>query len=167
MTKLEKLKVVSLESGDGKTYPRDGDVLEVDYTGILAESKKEFDSNIGKAPFKFSLGKGQVIQGWEQGMSELSLGEKAELHIPSDLAYGELGYGDAIPANSDLIFTVQLRGIERERNHLKPVPKELTEEEKQAVADSFIPDLYKTSAKSKGSKSKSKSKKKNKSKKKR
>mmetsp|Transcript_26884 Transcript_26884/g.32562 ORF Transcript_26884/g.32562 Transcript_26884/m.32562 type:complete len:112 (-) Transcript_26884:436-771(-) len=90
--KLTQLKVVTLEAGDNKTYPRIGDTLTVEYTGLLAENKKQFDTSIGKKPFKFTLGASQVIQGWDEGLAELSEGEKAELHIPASLGYGEQGY---------------------------------------------------------------------------
>ena len=62
-------------------------------------------------PFEFTIGVGQVIQGWDQGVIQMSLGEKSRIHIPSSLGYGEKGAGGAIPPNADLIFEVELLKI--------------------------------------------------------
>ena len=66
------------------------------YTGLL-ESGKQFDSSIGRGPFDFQLGAGQVIKGWDQGLLDMCIGEKRTLTIPSDLGYGSRGAGGVIP----------------------------------------------------------------------
>lgn len=89
-----------------------GDTLEMHYTGKLANGE-QFDSSIGRGPFKFTLGVGQVIKGWDQGLVNMCIGEKRKLTIPSHLGYGERGAGAKIPPNSKLVFDVELLGIER------------------------------------------------------
>ena len=82
------------------------------YTGTLAADGSQFDSSRDRgSPFKFTLGVGQVIQGWDKGVAKMSLGERANLHIPSELGYGAQGAGGAIPPNADLVFDVQLLAI--------------------------------------------------------
>eukprot|EP00471_Norrisiella_sphaerica_P003365 CAMPEP_0184479286 /NCGR_PEP_ID=MMETSP0113_2-20130426/1075_1 /TAXON_ID=91329 /ORGANISM="Norrisiella sphaerica, Strain BC52" /LENGTH=96 /DNA_ID=CAMNT_0026857339 /DNA_START=208 /DNA_END=498 /DNA_ORIENTATION=- len=82
------------------------------YTGKFKGTDKVFDSSVSRGtPFKFVIGIGQVIKGWDEGVMQMSLGEKAILHITSDFAYGEAGAGDAIPPNSDLDFEVELLKI--------------------------------------------------------
>ena len=102
-----------LRAGDNSTFPERGDLLTMHYTGSLAASGKVFDSSVKRGdPFRFQIGIGQVIQGWDEGVVRMSLGEKAILHIGSDYAYGSEAVGDgAIPANSDLIFEVELLAI--------------------------------------------------------
>ncbi len=85
-----------------------GQHVKVDYTGWLTNGKK-FDSSVGTGkPFEFVLGAGQVIKGWDEGVTGMKVGGKRQLRIPPDLAYGAKGYPGVIPANSTLIFDVQL-----------------------------------------------------------
>jgi FKBP-type peptidyl-prolyl cis-trans isomerase len=85
-----------------------GQHVKVDYTGWLTNGKK-FDSSVGTGkPFEFKLGAGKVIKGWDEGVAGMKVGGKRQLRIPPDLAYGEKGYPGVIPANSTLIFDVQL-----------------------------------------------------------
>ena len=97
------------EKGTGE-QPQAGDKVTVHYTGFLTDSAKtKFDSSLDRdQPFTFQLGKGQVIKGWDEGIALLSVGDKATLTIPAELAYGERGAGNVIPPNSDLIFEVEL-----------------------------------------------------------
>jgi peptidylprolyl isomerase len=89
-----------------------GKTVTVDYTGWLDEGGnpgKEFDSSVKRGQkFSFTLGAGQVIPGWEQGIEGMKAGEKRRLVVPSQLAYGEKGAGNVIPANATLLFDVEL-----------------------------------------------------------
>jgi len=87
-----------------------GDSLSVHYTGKLTDGT-EFDSSIGRAPFSLTLGVGQVIKGWDQGLVGMCVGEKRKLVIPSHLGYGESGAGEKIPGGATLIFEVELLNI--------------------------------------------------------
>jgi peptidylprolyl isomerase len=103
------LKYVDLVVGKGP-LPKDGDAVVVDYTGRFT-SGKIFDSSVGKKPFEFALGRGQVIKGWDEGVASMHVGGKRKLIIPPDLAYGQKGYPGAIPPNSTLVFQVELLKI--------------------------------------------------------
>jgi len=96
-----------------------GNTLTVNYTGWLYDASaaqnhgKQFDSSIGRAPFSFKLGVGQVIAGWDQGMVGMKVGGKRTLVIPSDLGYGSSGAGGGlIPPNAALVFEVELISIQ-------------------------------------------------------
>ncbi|XP_054836552.1 peptidyl-prolyl cis-trans isomerase FKBP2 isoform X3 [Eublepharis macularius] len=92
---------------------RKGDVLHMHYTGKL-EDGTEFDSSLTRdQPFVFSLGTGQVIKGWDQGLLGMCEGEKRKLVIPSELGYGDRGAPPKIPGGATLIFEVELLKIER------------------------------------------------------
>jgi FKBP-type peptidyl-prolyl cis-trans isomerase FkpA len=94
-----------------------GNTLTVNYTGWLYDASaaqnhgKQFDSSIGKAPFSFKLGAGQVIAGWDQGMVGMKVGGKRTLLIPSAMGYGSSGAGGVIPPNTALVFDVELISI--------------------------------------------------------
>jgi len=106
-----------ISPGDGATFPKKGDQLTMHYTGTLSETGKEFDSSVlrGK-PFQFVIGIGQVIQGWDEGVMKMSLGEKANLKISSDYGYGSRGAPGAIPPNADLTFEVELLAIGQQQS---------------------------------------------------
>nr|CAD7574741.1 unnamed protein product [Timema californicum] len=90
-----------------------GDLLHMHYTGTL-EDGTEFDSSYGRnQPLTFTLGSGQVIKGWDQGLLAMCEGEKRKLVIPSELGYGESGAPPKIPGGATLIFEVELVKIER------------------------------------------------------
>lgn len=96
---------------DGR-HPRSGETVVVNYTGLLGNGVK-FDSSLDRGqPYKFKLGLGRVIKGWDEGIEKLRVGEQATLIIPPQLGYGARGSGDIIPPDSTLIFVVELIGIE-------------------------------------------------------
>ncbi|XP_035223938.1 FK506-binding protein 2-like [Stegodyphus dumicola] len=89
-----------------------GDMLSMHYKGTLDDGT-EFDSSYERNdPFKFQLGIGQVIKGWDQGLLDMCVGEKRRLTIPPHLGYGDAGAGDRIPPKATLIFEVELLEIE-------------------------------------------------------
>ena len=83
----------------------------MEYTGTLYKDGSQFDSSIGRSPFDFTLGQGQVIKGWDLGLLNMCPGEKRRLVIPSALGYGASGSGQKIPGGSTLVFTVELLTI--------------------------------------------------------
>jgi FKBP-type peptidyl-prolyl cis-trans isomerase len=90
-----------------------GDTVHVQYTGTLTNGKK-FDSSYdhGGSPFKFTVSKGEVIKGWDQGVIGMKVGGKRRLRIPSDLGYGEKGSPPNIPPGAGLVFEVELVSID-------------------------------------------------------
>ena len=102
-----------LEDGTG-VMATSGKTAVVNYTGWLysdseADNKgKKFDSSIGRGPFSFRLGAGQVIRGWDQGVQGMKVGGSRKLTIPSNLGYGAQGAGGVIPPNATLVFEVDL-----------------------------------------------------------
>jgi peptidylprolyl isomerase len=104
------LKYFDLQPGTGAT-PQAGQMVVVHYTGWL-EDGTEFDSSLENGqPFTFVLDQGNVISGWDEGVSTMQVGGKRQLVIPADLAYGEAGAGGVIPPNATLIFEVELLDI--------------------------------------------------------
>jgi len=106
------LKVEDLIEGKGAAA-KSGDKLGVRYVGVLYDNGKQFDASWdrGKAPFDFTLGQGQVIPGWDQGLVGMKVGGRRRLTIPPDLAYGAQGQPPTIPANSTLVFDVDLTNV--------------------------------------------------------
>jgi peptidylprolyl isomerase len=101
--------IITRRSTERQAVP--GDTVMVNYTGLLPNGLK-FDSSLDRGqPFEFTLGKGGVIKGWDEGIAKLRVGEQATLIIPSQLGYGERGAGGLIPPNSTLVFIVELMGI--------------------------------------------------------
>jgi len=103
--------VESYKQGDGATYPKQGQKVMVHYTGTLQDGRK-FDSSRDRGkPFEFTIGTGQVIKGWDEGVAKMSVGESAKLTCSPDYAYGERGYPGVIPPKATLIFDVELIAI--------------------------------------------------------
>jgi len=104
--------VNTVTPGDGKTFPKKGQTVVVHYTGTLTDGKK-FDSSRDRGkPFKFRIGQGEVIKGWDEGVAQMSVGQKANLTCTPDYAYGAKGAGGVIPPNATLNFEVELLGLE-------------------------------------------------------
>lgn len=103
---------------DDARKPEKGNVVIVHYTGWIADKdgnpimERKFDSSVDRnAPFQFSIGKGQVIKGWDEGVMLMKVGEKRRLIIPANLGYGAYGYPPVIPGNATLVFDVELLDI--------------------------------------------------------
>jgi len=115
--------VIRMEQGDCENYPEYGDTLHVHYKGMLQEDGKQFDSSYDRNElFKFKVGKGEVIPGWDEALMKMSLDEKALILIPAAKAYGEAGasgFGDVkIPPGADLKFEIQLLQITKQTSCL-------------------------------------------------
>lgn len=88
-----------------------GSTVTVNYTGALPDGTV-FDSSVGRGPFTFGLGAGQVIRGWDEGVAGMKVGGKRRLVIPADMAYGNQAVGGVIPANATLLFDVELVSVQ-------------------------------------------------------
>lgn len=109
----DELVIETLEEGEGDEIAKNGDMLSVHYVGNLLSGAK-FDSSRDRGtPFQFTLGAGQVIEGWDQGMLGMKVGEVRKLTIPASLGYGSRGAGGGvIPPNATLVFEVELLSID-------------------------------------------------------
>src|SRR5450432_4163365 len=106
-TPMDELKIEDLNEGTG-SEAKAGQTVVVHYVGTLTNGQK-FDSSRDRGEgFKFSLGAGQVIKGWDQGVAGMKVGSLRKLTIPPHLAYGARGFPPVIPANSTLVFEVEL-----------------------------------------------------------
>ena len=100
---LQKEDVLVGNGAEAKT----GDKVKVNYTGTLLNGK-QFDSSVGREPFELTLGAGNVIKGWDEGVPGMRVGGKRKLTLPWQLAYGEAGSGDKIPPKAALKFDIEL-----------------------------------------------------------
>ena len=114
MTTPSGLQITDSKIGTGAT-PQPGQICVMHYTGWLYQGGakgKKFDSSLDRGqPFSFTLGQGQVIKGWDEGLATMHVGGKRTLIIPPQLGYGERGAGGVIPPNATLIFDVELLAI--------------------------------------------------------
>lgn len=105
------VQIETITEGDNKTYAKPGQTVVVHYTGTFPDGKK-FDSSRDRGkPFETKIGVGQVIKGWDEGFTKLSLGQRAKLTISPDMGYGAAGAGGVIPPNATLVFDVELLAI--------------------------------------------------------
>jgi FKBP-type peptidyl-prolyl cis-trans isomerase FkpA len=118
MSAVGPMQTVELKAGTGEAVAA-GKMAVVQYTGWLYEAAaadhkgRQFDSSRSSGqPFRFAVGTGQVIKGWDQGVVGMKIGESRRLIIPADLAYGDSGAGGVIPPGATLVFDIDLVGIE-------------------------------------------------------
>jgi peptidylprolyl isomerase len=115
VTSPSGLRVIDTRPGIGPA-PQAGQTVTVNYTGWLfvdGRKGRKFDSSLDHGqPFSFTLGQGQVIKGWDEGVATMHVGGKRTLIIPPDLGYGARGAGGDIPPNATLIFEIDLLGVE-------------------------------------------------------
>jgi FKBP-type peptidyl-prolyl cis-trans isomerase len=110
-SKMEELKIEEMVVGTGDEAVN-GKKVTVNYSGTLINGTK-FDSSYDRGvPFSFNLGAGEVIAGWDRGVTGMKVGGKRKLTIPSSLGYGATGAGEVIPPNATLIFEVELLKVE-------------------------------------------------------
>ncbi|RKL49658.1 hypothetical protein BFJ72_g1116 [Fusarium proliferatum] len=105
-----------ISEGSGPS-PKVGEKVTIQYTGWVKDESKpdnkgdQFDSSVGRGAFVVTIGVGQVIKGWDEGVTQMQLGEKALLDITPDYGYGARGFPGAIPPNATLLFEVELQKI--------------------------------------------------------
>lgn len=104
------LKYTDEVEGTGAS-PQRGQTVTVHYTGTLTDGKKFDSSRDRNQPFSFTIGIGQVIKGWDEGVATMKVGGKRKLTIPAELGYGSRGAGGVIPPNATLLFDVELISI--------------------------------------------------------
>ena len=106
-----QLEIEDIGVGDGEEAVA-GSNVEVHYVGVSWSTGKQFDASWDRgSTFQFGLGKGQVIQGWDQGVAGMKVGGRRRITIPPDLAYGKRGAGGAIGPDETLVFVVDLVGV--------------------------------------------------------
>lgn len=106
-----QLELEDITTGDGDEAV-DGRIVEVHYVGVSWKTGKQFDASWDRGEtFKFGLGKGQVIAGWDQGVAGMRVGGRRRITIPPNLAYGKQGAGGVIGPDETLVFVVDLVGV--------------------------------------------------------
>ncbi|GMR52709.1 hypothetical protein PMAYCL1PPCAC_22904 [Pristionchus mayeri] len=102
------VEITTIKEGDGSSFPKTGHQVECHYVLTLENGKKIDSSRDRGSTFKFKLGKGEVIKGWDQGVAQMSKGQRVTMKISSDLGYGAAGIPGTIPENATLVFDVEL-----------------------------------------------------------
>ena len=114
VTTASGLRIIDVKPGSGPV-PQAGQTVTVNYTGWLfvnGQKGKKFDSSLDRGtPFSFTIGQGQVIKGWDEGVATMHVGGKRTLIIPPDLGYGASGAGGVIPPGATLIFDIDLLSV--------------------------------------------------------
>lgn len=118
-----------------------GDKVAVEYVGVLYDGGKQFDASWdrGAEPFEFTLGAGEVITGWDQGVEGMKVGGRRQLVIPADLAYGEAGAGADIPPNATLVFVVDLLQVCTPDTTATVPPASIADADAEATTTSSTP----------------------------
>lgn len=109
-TASDKLQVETVIQGDGPAIAK-GDTAVVNYYGVVYGGKKAFDESFSGSPASFPVGVGGLIKGWDEGLIGVKAGSRVMMVIPSDLAYGKKGSPPSIPADSDLVFVIDVLGV--------------------------------------------------------
>ncbi len=106
----ENVSIEIIYPGDGKTHPKNGDVVQLHFTAMIKETGKVIESSrkMRHRPFEFVVGTGQVIRGWDIAIKKFSFGERSKVSVTAKYAYGMKGYPPSIPPNSDMIFDLEL-----------------------------------------------------------
>jgi peptidylprolyl isomerase len=105
------LAIEDLEEGTGAEAAA-GQEVEVHYVGVAWSTRKQFDASWDRGDtFRFGLGQGQVIKGWDQGVAGMKVGGRRQITIPPDLGYGKAGAGGVIKGGETLVFVVDLLGV--------------------------------------------------------
>ncbi|KAF8528534.1 peptidyl-prolyl cis-trans isomerase [Hysterangium stoloniferum] len=108
---LVDVQIETLSPGDGVNFPKKGDKVTIHYVGTLADGKKFDSSRDRNDPFVTRIGVGHVIKGWDEGVPQLSLGQKAILTVSPKFGYADRGFPPVIPPNATLTFEVELLKI--------------------------------------------------------
>merc|ERR1712076_102129 len=105
------VEIETLQPGDGATFPKPGQRVSCHYVLTLTDGKKIDSSRDRGQPFEFTIGKKEVISGWDEGVAKMSRGQRAKLTISADMGYGAQGVPGCIPPNATLVFDVELLGV--------------------------------------------------------
>ena len=109
--RIEPISVTVMAAGDGIHFPQHAQLVSIHYSAFLADGTLWDSTHKRQKPLRFRLGLGQVIQGLDDGVMQLSLSEKARFHIPAGRAYGQRGFPGLVPPDSALVFDVELTEI--------------------------------------------------------
>jgi len=102
----------TLQDGDGVTFPRAGQKVTCHYVLTLTDGRKIDSSRDRNQPFQFTIGRGEVISGWDEGVAKMTRGQRAKLTISPDMGYGAQGVPGQIPGNATLVFDVELLNVQ-------------------------------------------------------